>query len=160
MKWVIVKHASPSVLKYHLMDGDAKKAELKYNLLQQSIRVSNDDTQRVFFLERSGFWNNKTIFKNEYGLEIGKMSFEKGFHSGGIEIDGSKFHYLLEENPGQQLIICDDHMNPVLTCDLSASGYKRDQDLSSLILGLYWFAHPNSGTQEQQPVYTPTLKTA
>jgi len=50
MKWVLVNHASPSVQKYHLVDGVEKKAELKYNLLQQSVRVSNDDSQRVFFL--------------------------------------------------------------------------------------------------------------
>jgi hypothetical protein len=159
MKWVMVKHASPTVQKYHLLEGVAKKVELKYNLLQQSVRVSNDDTQRVFFLERSGFWNNKTIFKNEYGLEIGKMSFEKGFHSGSIEVDGNKYHYVINDNPSQQLVISDESSNPILTCDLSASGYKPDQDLSSLLLGLCWYAYPSSGVQEP-PVLTPSLKTA
>jgi len=159
MKWVLVNHASPSVQKYHLVDGVEKKAELKYNLLQQTVRVSNDDSQRVFFLERSGFWNNKTIFKNEYGLEIGKMTFEKGFHAGAIEIDGNKFHYTIEDNPEQHLIIYDDHMQPLLTCDLSASGYKRELDLSSLVLGLYRHAHPASGAQ-LQPELIRALKIA
>lgn len=159
MKWVMVKHASPSVQKYHLLEGVSKKVELKYNLLQQSVRVSNDDTQRVFFLERSGFWNNKTIFKNEYGLEIGKMSFEKGFHAGAIEVDGRKYHYVIEDSASQQLVIYDELSLPVLTCDLSAAGYKPDQDLSSLLLGLCWYAYPSSGIQEP-PVFTPSLKTA
>ena len=159
MKWVMVKHASPSVQKYHLLEGVSTKVVLKYNLLQQSVRVSNDDTQRVFFLERSGFWNNKTIFKNEYGLEIGKMSFEKGFHSGTIEVDHNKFNYIIQDNPSQQLVISDDQGNAILTCDLSASGYKPEQDLSSLVLGLCWFAYPSTGNQNP-PVYTPVLKTA
>src|SRR5688572_30353852 len=128
MKWVMVKHASPSVQKYQLVEGASQKAVLKYNLLQQSVRVSNDNVQRVFFLERSGFWNNKTIFKNEYGLEIGKMSFEKGFHSGTIEVDGNKYHYSIQENAAQELVIYNELSQPVLTCDLSASGYKPDQD--------------------------------
>ncbi len=151
MKWVMVKHASPSVQKYHLVEGVAKKAVLKYNLLQQSVRVSNDDTQRVFFLERTGFWNNKTIFKNEYGLEIGKMSFEKGFHSGAIEVDGNKYHYVIQES---QLVIYNDLSQPILTCDLSAAGYKPDQDLSSLVLGLCWYFYPSTGQQNQHQVLT------
>jgi hypothetical protein len=151
MKWVMVKHASPSVQKYHLVEGMAKKAVLKYNLLQQSVRVSNDDTQRVFFLERTGFWNNKTIFKNEYGLEIGKMSFEKGFHAGAIEVDGNKYHYVIQEN---ELVIYNELSQPILTCDLSAAGYKPDQDLSSLVLGLCWYFYPSTGQQNQHRVLT------
>jgi hypothetical protein len=142
------------------LEGVSKKVELKYNLLQQSVRVSNDDTQRVFFLERSGFWNNKTIFKNEYGLEIGKMSFEKGFHAGNIEVDGNKFPYIIEAYPTQQLLVFDEHSpNPILTCDLSASGYKADQDLSSLLLGLCWSVYPSSENQNP-PAYSTVLKTA
>lgn len=149
MKWVMVKHASPSVQKYHLVEGVSKKAVLKYNLLQQSVRVSNDDTQRVFFLERTGFWNNKTIFKNEYGLEIGKMSFEKGFHAGALEVDGKKYHYVIQDN---ELVIYDELSQPVLTCDLSSSGYKADQDLSSLVLGLCWYFYPTNGEQKPPQV--------
>jgi hypothetical protein len=155
MKWVMVKHASPSVQKYHLVEGASQKAVLKYNLLQQSVRVSNDDTQRVFFLERSGFWNNKTIFKNEYGLEIGKMSFEKGFHAGTLEVDGNKYHYVIQNNESQELVIYDELSRPILSCELSAAGYKPDQDLSSLLLGLYWYAHPTAGQLNQQ-VLTPS----
>lgn len=156
MKWVMVKHASPSVQKYHLLEGVSKKAVLKYNLLQQSVRLSDDNTQRVFFMERTGFWNNKTIFKNEYGLEIGKMSFEKGFHAGAIEVDGNKYHYVIQN--GQQLVIFDETTHPVLTCDLSASGYKPDQDLSSLVLGLCWYLCPTIG-EHNHKIYT-TIPTA
>ena len=159
MKWVMVKHASPSVQKYHLLEGLSQKAVLKHNLLQQSVRISNDDTQRVFFLERSGFWNNKTIFKNEYGLEIGKMSFEKGFHAGSIEVDGNKYHYIIQEAPSQLLVIYDELSQPILTCDLSAAGYTPDQDLSSLLLGLCWYAYPSIGQQGQPPVYSSHLTT-
>lgn len=156
MKWVMVKHASPSVQKYHLLEGVSKKAVLKYNLLQQSVRLSDDNTQRVFFMERTGFWNNKTIFKNEYGLEIGKMSFEKGFHAGAIEVDGNKYHYVIQNE--QQLVISDELSHPVLTCDLSASGYKPDQDLSSLVLGLCWYLYPSSG-EHHHKIYS-TVPTA
>ena len=158
MKLVMVKHASPSVQKYHLLEGVSQKAVLKYNLLQQSVRLSNDDTQRVFFLERTGFWNNKTIFKNEYGLEIGKMSFEKGFHAGTIEVDGNKYHYSIQNGGAQELVIFDDGSQPILSCDLSASGYKPDQDLSSFVLGLYWYLYPSTG--EQNPKIYTSIPTA
>lgn len=147
MQWIMVKHASPSVQKYHLCEGTDQKVVLKYNLLQQSVRVSNDNTQRVFFMERSGFWNNKTIFKNEYGVEIGKMAFEKGFHAGTIEVDGNKYHYVIQDNATQELVIYNDLSHPILTCDLSAAGYKPEQDLSSLVLGLCWYVYPSSGVQ-------------
>lgn len=154
MKWIMVKHASPSVQKYHLQEGTVNKAVLKYNLLQQSVRVSNDVTQRVFFLERTGFWNNKTIFKNEYGLEIGRMSFEKGFHAGHIEVDGLKYHYAIQDAPVQTLVIYDDPSHPVLTCDLSGAGYKPDQDLSGLLLGLCWYMYPSAGYQNSRALST------
>lgn len=157
MKWILVKHASPSVQKYHLIEGAARKAELKYNLLQQSVRVSNDNTQRVFFMEKTGFWNNRTIFKNEYGVEIGRMSFEKGFHAGHIEVDGNKFHYVIQDAPLQELVIYDELSQPVLTCDLSSSEFKPDQDLSSLVLGLCWYAYP-SGEEHNSRVYTSIPK--
>jgi hypothetical protein len=158
MKWIMVKHASPSVQKYHLVEGSANKAVLKYNMLQQSVRVSNDTTQRVFFLERTGFWNNKTIFKNEYGLEIGKMSFEKGFHAGTIEVDSAKYHYVIQDAPAQTLVIYDDLSTPILTCDLSGAGYKPDQDLSSLLLGLCWYLDPTPA--EQNSGELSTIRTA
>ncbi len=153
----MVKHASPSVQKYLLVDGSDRKAELKYNLLQKSVRVSNDDAQRVFFMEKTGFWNNKTIFKNEYGVEIGKMSNEKGFHAGHIEVDGNKFHYVVHDAPSQELVIYDELSQPILTCDLSASGYKQGQDLGGLVLGLCWYANPSSGEQNSR-VYTSISK--
>jgi len=141
MKWVKVKHASPAVQKYHLVDGTEKKLELKYTHPQQSIRISNEIGQRVFFVEKKGFWTNKTLFKNEYGVEAGKMTFEKGFHAGSIEVDGNKYHYLIHDTPAPALVIYDALSNPLLHCELNAE-YKQGQDLSSLLLGLCWYLYP------------------
>ena len=87
MKWVFVNQFSPSIKKYQLTEGDNIKLVLKYNPEQRSVRVSGEESHRLFFIDKTGLWHNKTILKNEYGVEIGRLSYDKMQHIGAIEID-------------------------------------------------------------------------
>jgi hypothetical protein len=60
---------------------------LKYNLLQQSIRISCGGRHQVFFMESASNWNNRMLFKNVYGIEVGKFTFSNRHNSGHIEVE-------------------------------------------------------------------------
>jgi hypothetical protein len=137
MKWEPVKHASSLVNKYHLTEGADIKLVLKHNLDQESVRIGHDETQRLFFIEKTGFWNNKTLFKNEYGIEVGKLSLDRGYHAGTIEFEGHRFHYGIDHTMANRLIIYKHNISqPAISSDLPSANV--DQDFTCLVLGLCW----------------------
>ena len=115
---------------YHLLDNDSTRATLKYNTHQQVARIRSEDNYGIFFIERTGGFINKTIFKNEYGQEIGKLSFDKRHsHAGPIELDGKKFHYSFQNNPFAELLIYQkDNSHPLISSRL-----KNADDQSSVV---------------------------
>jgi hypothetical protein len=136
MKWEPVKHASSLVSKYHLAEGADIQLVLKHNIDQESLRIGNDGKQRLFFIVKTGFWNNKLLFKNEYGLEAGRLSFDRGYHAGTVEMEGHKYHYGID-TASHQLVIYKQYMTaPVIACDLP--GGNIEQDFTCLVWGLCW----------------------
>lgn len=137
MKWEPVKHASSLVSKYHLTEGTDIKLVLKHNLDQESVRISHDENQRLFFIEKTGFWNNKTLFKNEYGIEIGRLSIDRGYHAGTIEFQGQRYYYGVDQTMKNRLIIYKQNSShPVISSDLPPANIE--QDFTCLVLGLCW----------------------
>jgi hypothetical protein len=160
MKWFLVKYPSDSVHKYQLMDDAAVKIVLKYNPTQQSTRISSDGNHRLFFTERTGLWNNKMIFKNEYGVETGKLIFERGHHAGSIDIGDKKYQFSINNSQVPELTINKRHIAKSLAvCDLAIEGLQlsntitgqKESDLE--IAGLIWgFCRYLVGKPELVPV--------
>ena len=151
MQWILIGSSPGNVHEYHLLEAGKLKLVLKYNPSQQSARIFFDDKQRLVFLERSGFWNPSTVFKNEYGIQLGKVTYEKWHsqHSGIIEIEGKKYHHIRSNNNRPELVIYEkDFQHPLLTCklntgdtnfDVSGLYYQRDeQEYTGLLVGLCW----------------------
>lgn len=150
MKWVLVKYPSASVHKYQLVEGSAVKVVLKYNHEQQSTRISSDGNHRLFFAELlTGLWNNKVIFTSEYGVESGKLVFEKGHYAGTIEMTGRKYQFVINKKEVPELVIYKRTTeNPVAVCDLAIEDiklalsitYQKEPtlEIASLLLGLCW----------------------
>jgi hypothetical protein len=156
MKWSMISNPSDSLHVFHLMEGNNVKEKLLYNPLQQSARISCQGKQRLFFIEQSGLWNNHSVIKNEYGLDIGKFSFDKlNSKAGNIEIENRKFDYSLENTPGAELAIYQkEFIKPIITCGLNAgqsqhkSAHNRESihEYACLLLGLCWYLfQPGSG---------------
>ena len=147
MKWVSVNYPFDAVHKYHLTEGSLNKVVLKFNHDQQSARISNADSQRLFFIEKvGGLWNNRLIVKNEYGVETGRIAFDRNFRAGLIEIEGKKYHYRVSDTTSSAIILYEHHLSmPSIICDFTASSFA-DKDLSleytCLLLGLCWYLSP------------------
>ena len=150
MKWITVNHPSTSIQRLQLTDGHSTKVVLKYNHLQQSARISSEEKQRLFFIEKTGgIWNHKFVFKNEYGVVVGWYTFEKSYnHSGNIEIGGKKYHYAIRHKPSSELVIYEHDISlPLVVCDLALpptdqnnSSEITDQEFDAcLLLGSCWY---------------------
>lgn len=163
MKWVFVNQSSASIKKYQLTEGDETKLVLKYNLEQQSVRISSEESHRLFFINKTGLWHNKTILKNEYGVEIGRLYFDKVQHIGAIEIEGKKYYYTFENNTPRQLVIFERSVSlPLVICDLSLAPsftslspnkYSSDE-CTCFLLGLCWYLFPLTATEHMEFAHT------
>jgi hypothetical protein len=156
MKWVFVNQSSAYIKKYQLTEGESTRLILKYNLEQQSVRISSEDNHRLFFINKTGLWHNKTVLKNEYGVEIGRLSFDKMHYTGVIEIEGKKYHYTFENNSQKQLVIFEHTVTtPLVVCDLSSApsftslspDKYSSEEYTCFLLGLCWYLFPLSSTE-------------
>jgi len=147
MRWEIIKTEQSGNTEYHLTDGTASKATLRYNAALHSFRIRANDTQRMFFVEHTGFLRNKTVLKNEYGVIVGKLGtgawYNNIYH---VEIDGEKYHIAYRNNPLAELVVYKKSIHqPLVSCALDATALKpqvhldTNDEVSALLLGLCWY---------------------
>lgn len=154
MKWVYVKQPSAYIRKYQLTEGDDAKLVIKYNLDQQSVRLSSEENHRLFFIDKTGLWHNKTILKNEYGVEIGRLGIDKIQGTGIIEMEGKKYYYTLQNNT--QLVVFEHSVStPLAVCDMiEAPSYSSlattkytNEEYACFLLGICWYLFPLTATE-------------
>lgn len=154
MKWVYVNQPSAYIRKYQLTEGDDAKLVIKYNLDQQSVRLSSEENHRLFFIDKTGLWHNKTILKNEYGVEIGRLAIDKVHGTGIIEMEGKKYFYTLQNNT--QLVVFEHTVSmPLAVCDMTAApsfsslvAYKySNEEYACFLLGICWYLFPITATE-------------
>ena len=154
MKWVYVNQPSAYIRKYQLTEGDEAKLVIKYNLDQQSVRISSEENHRLFFIDKTGLWHNKTILKNEYGVEIGRLSIDKVHGTGIIEVEGKKYNYTLQNNV--QLVIFEQSVSmPLAVCDMTAApSYSSlaankysNEEYACFLLGICWYLFPLTASE-------------
>ncbi|THU39871.1 hypothetical protein FAM09_08210 [Niastella caeni] len=155
MKWVYVNQPSAYIKKYHLTEGNDTKLVMKYNLEQQSVRISSEENHRLFFINKTGLWHNKTILKNEYGVEIGRLLFDKAHGTGIIEMERKKYYYTFQNNT--ELVIFEHTVShPLAVCDLSsapsftsvAANKYSSEESACFLLGICWYLFPLTATEQ------------
>lgn len=149
MNWEVVNNERSSLREYRLIEDNDCKVIIKYNPLHQSARVTSGNHHRLFFFESAGSLSGKTVFKNEYGMEIGNLIHDK-FHSeeGTLVIDSKKYQYQLQNTSSELLIYENNARQPVANCsipiDKSAiknfiSASSQAIDHNCYLLGLCWY---------------------
>jgi hypothetical protein len=161
MKWVYVNQPSGYIRKYELTEGENTKLVIKFNLDQHTVRISSEENHRLFFIGKTGLWHNKTILKNEYGVEIGRLAIDKVHGTGIIEMEGKRYNYTIQN--GSELVIFEHTVSaPFAVCDmtaapsftsLSATKYSNEE-YACFLLGICWYLFPL--TAAEQTEYTPT----
>jgi hypothetical protein len=143
MKWIMISKPTDTVHVFNLMDQDTIKEVLRYNPSQQSARINNQQRQRLFFIEQPGFKNNHFVFKNEYGFDTGRLSFDSRNNKTGIlEMEERKIYFTLSGDTTAEIVLYEENgLQPLLTCFLQHALDKKDilYAYASIILGLCWY---------------------
>lgn len=150
MKWIVVSKTSEQEL-YELWLKDKKVMALEFHPSTNSARISSDEEQRVFHLRKEGLLKNKTVLRNEYGIRIGRLGYEKwDANHGYVELGNEKFNYTIGNNPMAELRISRDNSEePLVVCGLKVKNdstpvhFSNQNELSPseymLLLSLCWY---------------------
>ncbi len=158
MKWVSVNNSTSSE-NFELWEADKKLAVISFSNTTRIARIVSNLGKRLFFFEKRGLLTPKAVFKNEYGIKMGKLELDKpGAQNGHLEIEEKKYRYIFNENNSGELKVYDETMtNNLITCTFpSPSGGTNksrsflDTKLPSLLLVLCWYSfQPKTNTNNQ-----------
>lgn len=151
MKWVNVNNSSSGSY-YELWNDDKKLVSLTISTRTKISRIECAADKRLFFIEKKGFLQNRTVIKNEYGIPMGELHGEtREANKGVIELDNKRYAYSFSENEEPGLVIFDENTNtPLVKCSLTAAHndvaaiVKRSRSLHdtkypSLLMALCWY---------------------
>ena len=151
MKWVNVSNGY-SGDHYELWKNDKKLVSLYISNHTKTTRIECADDKRLFFIEKKGFLNSRTVIKNEYGILVGEVLGEtREAEKGIIELDGKRYEYSFTENTNGELVIFEENTNnPLVSCNLSSdhdevaavakkSKSLHDTKYPSLLMALCWY---------------------
>jgi hypothetical protein len=153
MKWILASSASTGIKEYHLVKDDQLLLVLKYSFDLQSIRLINEEERLVFFMEDSGGFGNRIIFKNPYGVDIGKFACNSRANSGHVEINSITLHFtVVEGNTPKVLIHKRNVQEPLAVCHLPFYSPKpaAQYEQACFMLSLCWFAALKSSVKNEQ----------
>jgi hypothetical protein len=151
MKWEITAVSAQQEV-YELTDEDKKLMRLEFHPSTASARVAHGKEKRVFMIRKEGFRRSRTVFRNEYGVRLGHLKYDRaGHHSGMIELGERNFFYRVEKDPLTQLLMFEEtnKEEAILACSLEAiegkgtGFFSKPNELSAsrhfllLALGLY-----------------------
>jgi hypothetical protein len=73
-----------------------ESAEIKYNKESHSFRITAND-KRLFFLDKTGFLQNRFLIRTEYNIIAGEILPKKS-QSGLVIFENKKYNYLIQED--------------------------------------------------------------
>ncbi len=148
MKWVSVNNGTSNEI-FELWEADKKLAVISFSNTTRIARIASNLGKRLFFFEKRGLLTPKAIFRNEYGIKMGKLELESpGAQKGFLEIEDKKYRYVFNENNNGELNVYNETMSETLiTCNFPAaitggSSKSRsflDSKIPSLLLVLCWY---------------------
>lgn len=95
MRWALTK--STDQLHYWKLEQDEFSTELKYNHQVQSFRQVAG-AQRLFFIEKTGFLQQKFLVRTEYSVITGEIFPLKNWRYGMIVFEEKKYSFFLKDH--------------------------------------------------------------
>ena len=131
MRWTVLSK-SPKQEVYELWYHDKKLMTLEYHPFTNSARIESSDEKRVFLIRKEGFLRNKTVLRDEYGMRIGQLGYEKSnSNNGTIELNEEKFSYIINTDQLTELkIFRENQENPFVVCGLKAENGETSLQLN------------------------------
>ncbi len=148
MKWVSVNSNSTNE-NFELWKQDQKLATVSFSTKTHIVRLVSNLGKRLFFFEKRGLLNPRTVIANEYGIQIGKFELDMYTpQKGVVELDGRKYCFQKNPNNAAELSVYDEEMqNNLIDCSfnmvtngLSKTKTLLDSKFPSLLLLVCWYA--------------------
>ena len=136
---------------YELRHNDQCVLTLTDNVIAGTVRIETAGDKRTFVIGREGFFNNRTVLRNEYGIRIGELGTENNENF--IEMENERFRYAIRHNTPVEFVIYKESIdNPIITCKLNGSITPHETmfikgkkllftrlNYSSLLMSLCWY---------------------
>jgi hypothetical protein len=95
MRWSLAQPTNQ--FHYWKLEQDDSSSDLKYNTNALSFRLTAGD-KRLFFIEKTGFLQNKFLIRTEYSVVTGEILPTKNWCSGIVAFENKKYNFSLQEN--------------------------------------------------------------
>ena len=129
MRWALTHSANQ--LHYWKLEQDELTAELKYNKQAQSFRITASD-KRLFFIEKTGFLQNKFLLRTEYSVIAGEIFPVRNWHSGIAILDKRKYNYFLKD---ALLVLASKKENFSLAIEIDSASILNQTEFCALLFG-------------------------
>ena len=129
MRWTLTRTLQHS--HYWLLEGTEMPAELRYNSEAHSIRLNSRD-RRLYFLEKTGFLQNRFFLRTEYSVIVGESYHGKGNAS--IVLNDEKLFY---RAGGNDLVLFKRGGEPVASCSIDGLQQMDPYELQALLSALF-----------------------
>jgi len=101
MKWLVASLTNEQQV-FELWDEQKKLLTLEFHPSMNTARIDAAGERRVFLLRREGFLRNRVVLRNEYGMKMGQIAYEKSNVADGVlELDEERFLFSVEAINGQ-----------------------------------------------------------
>ncbi|MFN4314930.1 MAG: hypothetical protein ACK4E0_11585 [Chitinophagaceae bacterium] len=139
---------------YTLWNNGRKLVTLVFNPSSNAARIESASEKRVFLIRKEGFLRNRTVLRNEYGVQIGYAGSENNRNY--IELDNQRFFYEVEESaqqPSVSIYSADRNDAPLAVCQFDNKEKNNSQPADtkkplhtqtqySLLMALCWYLLP------------------
>ena len=112
MKWTLTKKVNHS--DHWQLEGIDHPIELRYNPQARSFRL-NAGQKRIYFLERTGFFQSKLLITTEYNVKAGECYFIKNRFSGILQHDNYKYEFRVNRD---HISLCEKNKEPFDRVDI------------------------------------------
>jgi hypothetical protein len=155
MEW-IVKTQSP-VQVFALRAEGQELLSYTVNAQTSSLRANSLVGQRNFYFDKAGFWRNKVVMENEYGMPVGKIHYRSLHHpEGTIEIDGLRCHFRYYQDTVQHIDFYTSNASaPQMVCEIPSgvnSRFPAGDALHYMLTATCWYLQKTGVLQARSTV--------
>jgi len=146
----------PGLDSYQLKENDNTVLEIRYKPDMHTARVVTHEERRVLILENEGLLRIKMVIKNEYGIQIGSLTYDNFSDThGSVEIENTRFRFSIQKTPVPELRIYKGRRDLIYSCQLSFDDNNTKEEKSqsaSFIIAVSWYLFLK-GAGKRKPVF-------
>ena len=122
MKWETITSAIGHQA-FALWKNGRKLITLVFNTSSNAARVEYENEKRVFLVRNEGFLKNKTVLRNEYGVQVAHAGTEKNERF--IEVNNERIFFSVDHSAGQQVTFYKESKDhPLAVCSMNGAAFS------------------------------------